>query len=96
MVAKAEWARWAVVDLRRGMLITFFVDIDNREHIDVTISSGYEHPISSWRLTMLRIIAVVILLLPLVGGCTWQANSASQRVTINPFDSEQVIRPADH
>jgi hypothetical protein len=47
---------------------------------------------------MRRIIAVVIVLLPFFGGCTWQANNASQRVDINPFNlgtGQQVISPAN-
>jgi hypothetical protein len=48
---------------------------------------------------MLRIIAVVIVLLPFVGGCAWQANNASQRVDINPFNfgsGQQVISPSNY
>jgi hypothetical protein len=44
---------------------------------------------------MFRIIAVCIVILS-VGGCSWQANNASQRVNINPFDSQQMIRPASY
>jgi high-affinity K+ transport system ATPase subunit B len=47
---------------------------------------------------MLRILAVVTLLIPLVtSGCTFQANTASQAVTVNPFafGSGQVVSPAN-
>lgn len=47
---------------------------------------------------MLRVLAIVVLLLPYAVGCTWQANSASQAVTINPFawgTGESVVGPAD-
>ena len=47
---------------------------------------------------MLRILAVIAILLPFaVGGCTWQANNASEAVTVNPFaaGSGQVISPAN-
>ena len=47
---------------------------------------------------MLRILVVVTLLLLFVaGGCTWQANNASEAVTINPFDlgSGHVVSPAN-
>jgi hypothetical protein len=47
---------------------------------------------------MFRILAVVVLLLPFVaGGCSWQANSASQKVDVNPFaygSGQQVVSPA--
>jgi hypothetical protein len=48
---------------------------------------------------MLRIIAVIIVLLSLVGGCAWQANNASQRVDINPCNfgtGQQVVSPANY
>lgn len=48
---------------------------------------------------MHRILAVVVLLLPFVaGGCSWQANSGSQAVEVNPFawgSGEQVVSPAN-
>jgi hypothetical protein len=47
---------------------------------------------------MLRILAVVALLIPLVAsGCNWQANNASERVTVNPLalGSGQVVSPAN-
>ncbi len=47
---------------------------------------------------MLRILAMVTLLIPFVaGGCTYQANNASQAVSVNPFalGSGQVISPAN-
>jgi hypothetical protein len=50
---------------------------------------------------MFRILAVVLLLLPLtVTGCssTWQANRASQAVDINPLailSGQPVLSPAN-
>jgi hypothetical protein len=47
---------------------------------------------------MLRKLAVVVLLLAFVGGCSWQANSGSQAVEVNPFawrSGEQVVSPAN-
>jgi hypothetical protein len=49
---------------------------------------------------MFRILAVIILLFPFVaGGCSWQANSASQKVNVNPFaygTGQQVVSPATY
>jgi hypothetical protein len=47
---------------------------------------------------MIRILAVVTLLCPLIAvGCTFQPNTASQAVTVNPFaiGSGQVVSPAN-
>jgi len=48
---------------------------------------------------MLRILAALALLLPFVaGGCTWQANNASQAVDIDPFaigSGQSVFSPAN-
>jgi hypothetical protein len=48
---------------------------------------------------MHRILVMVVLLLPFVaGGCSWQANSASQAVTVNPLawgSREPVVSPAN-
>jgi len=44
-------------------------------------------------------LAVIAVRLPFIaGGCTWQANNASQAVDINPFaigSGEQVVSPAN-
>ena len=46
---------------------------------------------------MLRILAVVmVLLLFVAAGCSWQANSGSQAVEVNPFawgSGRQVVSP---
>ena len=48
---------------------------------------------------MLRILAALTLLLPFVaGGCTWQANNASQAVDFNPFAlgyGQSALSPAN-
>ena len=48
---------------------------------------------------MLRILAALTFLLPFVaGGCSWQANNASQAVEINPAaigSGQSVFSPAN-
>jgi hypothetical protein len=47
---------------------------------------------------MYRFFTVVMFLLLAAGGCSWQANSASQKVNIDPFafgSGQQVVSPAN-
>jgi hypothetical protein len=62
---------------------------DEREPIDVATSCGRERQVSSWRLTMLRIIAVIFVLLLLVGGCA----TTSHRLNIDMAPGHDGVQP---
>jgi hypothetical protein len=69
----------------------------NGQHRRILLSQGI---LSFGDVAMRRLLAAVVLLWPLagVGGCTWQANSSSQAVSINPFalgSGEPVLSPAN-
>jgi hypothetical protein len=68
--------------------------LTQKQHSDIG-----DHSLSGG-LPMLRILAIVMILLPVAGvcGCSWQANNASQAVNFDPTligSGQQVFSPAN-